>query len=83
MNNYLYAAESAQRSLDSHSKQCAELERTVKTSDALYRTGNATYIELLSARQELLNARLSVVSDIYSRCEAIVNLYSALGGGCE
>lgn len=83
VNNYLYAAESAQRSLDSHSKQCAELERTVKTADALYRTGNATYIELLSARQELLNARLSVVSDIYSRCEAIVNLYSALGGGCE
>lgn len=83
VNNYLYAAESAQRSLDSHSKQCAELERTVKTSDALYRTGNATYIELLSARQELLNARLSVVLDIYSRCEAIVNLYSALVGGCE
>ena len=83
VNNYLYAAESAQRSLDSHSKQCAELERTVKTSEALYRTGNATYLELLTARQSLLNARLSVVSDIYSRCEAVVNLYSALGGGCN
>ena len=83
VNNYLYAAESAQRSLESHSKQCAELERTEQTSDALYRTGNATYLELLSARQSLLNARLSVITDTYSRCEAIVNLYSALGGGCE
>lgn len=83
VNNYLYAAESAQRSVESHSRQCEELERTVVTSEKLYLTGNATYLELLSARQSLLNARLSVITDIYTRCEAIVNLYSALGGGCE
>lgn len=83
VNNYLYAAESAQRSVESHSRQCEELERTVVTSEKLYLTGNATYFELLSARQSLLNARLSVITDIYTRCEAIVNLYSALGGGCE
>lgn len=83
VNNYLYAAEAAQRSVESHSRQCEELERTVVTSEKLYLTGNATYFELLSARQSLLNARLSVITDIYTRCEAIVNLYSALGGGCE
>ena len=80
VNDALYATESVQRSLDSH---CKELERAVQTSEALYRTGNATYLELLTARQSLLNARLNVVSDRFTYCQSIINLYNALGGGCE
>lgn len=83
VNDALYATESVQRSLDSHQQQCRELERTVQTSEALYHTGNATYLELLTARQSLLNARLNVVSDRFARCQSVINLYNALGGGCE
>lgn len=83
VNDALYATESVQRSLDSHRRQCKELERAVQTSEALYRTGNATYLELLTARQSLLNARLNVVSDRFTYCQSIINLYNALGGGCE
>ena len=56
---------------------------TVQTSEALYRTGNATYLELLTARQSLLNARLNVVTDSFTQCQAVINLYQALGGGAE
>lgn len=83
VNDALYATESAGRSLESHRKQCRELERTVQTSEALYRTGNATYLELLTARQSLLNARLNVVTDSFTQCRAVINLYQALGGGAE
>lgn len=83
VNDALYATESAGRSLKSHRKQCRELERTVQTSEALYRTGNATYLELLTARQSLLNARLNVVTDSFTQCQAVINLYQALGGGAE
>lgn len=83
VNDALYATESAGRSLESHRKQCWELERTVQTSEALYRTGNATYLELLTARQSLLNARLNVVTDSFTQCQAVINLYQALGGGAE
>lgn len=83
VNDALYATESAGRSLESHRKQCRELERTVQTSEALYRTGNATYLELLTARQSLLNARLNVVTDSFTHCQAVINLYQALGGGAE
>ena len=83
VNDALYATESAGRSLESHRKQCRELERTVQTSEALYRTGNATYLELLIARQSLLNARLNVVTDSFTQCQAVINLYQALGGGAE
>lgn len=83
VNDALYATESAGRNLESHRKQCRELERTVQTSEALYRTGNATYLELLTARQSLLNARLNVVTDSFTQCQAVINLYQALGGGAE
>ena len=83
VNDALYATESAGRSLESHRKQCRELERTVQTSEALYRTGNATYLELLTARQSLLNARLNMVTDSFTQCQAVINLYQALGGGAE
>lgn len=83
VNDALFAVSSAQRSLESQQKQCQELERTVTTAEALYRTGNATYLELLTARQSLLSARLNVVSDSFSKCQYIISLYNALGGGCE
>ncbi|WP_220654124.1 efflux transporter outer membrane subunit [Bacteroides fragilis] len=83
VNDALYATESVQRTLGSHRRQCKELERAVQTSESLYRTGNTTYLELLTARQSLLNARLNVVSDRFTYCQSVINLYNALGGGCE
>ena len=83
VNDALYATESIKRSLDSHQKQCKELERTIQTSGLLYRTGNATYLELLTARQSLLSAQLNVASDQFSQLQYIINLYNALGGGSE
>lgn len=83
VNDALYSIESIEKNLNAHSSQCRELERTVETAESLYHTGNATYLELLSARQTLLTAQMSVVSDQFSRCQAVINLYRALGGGCE
>lgn len=81
VNDALYAVSSVRRTLDSHRKQCQELERSIVTAEALYRTGNATYLELLSARQALLSARLNVVTDSFTYCQSVISLYNALGGG--
>lgn len=81
VNDALYAVSSVRRTLDSHRKQCQELERSIVTAEALYRTGNATYLELLSARQALLSACLNVVTDGFTYCQSVISLYNALGGG--
>lgn len=81
VNDALYAVSSVRRTLDSHRKQCQELERSIVTAEALYRTGNATYLELLSARQALLSARLNVATDGFTYCQSVISLYNALGGG--
>lgn len=83
VNDALYATESARRRLDSHERQQRELERTVQTSESLYKTNNATYLELLTARQSLLQAQLNVAEDRFTCLKSVITLYNALGGGRE
>ena len=83
VNDALYATESSRKSLSFHQLQCRELERTVTTSERLYLTGNATYLEVLTARQTLLTAQLNVVTDRFTQLQSVINLYKALGGGSQ
>ena len=45
--------------------------------------GSTNYLEVLTARQTLLQAQLSELSDKYDEIQAIISLYHALGGGAE
>lgn len=81
VNDALYAIGSHTANLDYHTAQCADLQNTVRANEALFRTGNATYLELLSSRQDLLNSRLNIVADHFNRLQSIVTLYRSLGGG--
>ncbi len=49
----------------------------------LFNLGTSTYLEVLSAEQSYLSAQLSEVSDTFSRMQAVISLYQALGGGRE
>ncbi len=81
VNDALYAIESHTANIDFHTAQSEALEKTVKANETLFRTANATYLELLSSRQDLLNSRLNLVADRVSRLQSVVALYKALGGG--
>ena len=82
VNDALFAIETAGVMLEKHQAQCTDLERTVYTSEKLYyRSAYGSYLEILTARQSLLNAQLSVVSDKYNQLAETVTLYRALGGG--
>ncbi len=83
VNDALYAIESYGDNLRYHTEQCQALERTVKSNELLFRTNNATYLELLSSRQDLLNSRLNIVADRLNQLQSVVTLYKALGGGAE
>lgn len=70
-------------------KQKLDKQRIEKQALALSSTqllmqhGTTNYLEVLTARQSLLSAQLSLVEDKYSEIEGVVNLYHALGGGVE
>lgn len=62
-------------------KQIISLEKSVEYTQELLTSSTATYLEVLTAEQSLLNAQLTGVSDEFQRVQAVVNLYRALGGG--
>jgi outer membrane protein TolC len=39
-----------------------------------------TYLEVLTAQQSLLQARLALAADCYDNIQGKINLYKALGG---
>ena len=46
-------------------------------------SSNTTYLEVITAQSNLLNAQISEVTDQFSKMQAVVNLYQALGGGAK
>ena len=61
-----------------------QLEQTLENVNALFLHSNTTtYLETLTAQQSLLSAQLKLINDRYTRLQAGINLYKALGGGRE
>ncbi|MFZ6001740.1 MAG: TolC family protein [Bacteroidota bacterium] len=57
------------------------LVRAIDTSNELFRTGRATYLEVLLTQQNAMNARMDFIDVRKRQMFATVNLYRALGGG--
>ena len=81
VNNALVQSQSARAKTDLRARQIAAMERAVESTELLMQHGSTTYLEVLTAQQSLLSARLSQISDRFDEIQGIVNLYQALGGG--
>lgn len=64
-------------------RQIVALEQSVTYTEVLMKLGTSTYLEVLTAQQGLLSARLTQVADQFEQMQAVINLYQALGGGRE
>ena len=64
-------------------KQIEVLRKNVEDTRDLMASSGSTYLEVITAQQALLNAELAKVADDFNKMQAVVSLYSALGGGRE
>ena len=64
-------------------KRVDVLTKNVDMTRELFKSSSASYLEVISAQSNLLNAQISKVTDDFSKMQAVVSLYSALGGGRE
>lgn len=64
-------------------KQVKIYEQNVEDTKQLYASKGSSYLEVIQAQSGLLNARISKVQDDFSKMQAVVNLYQALGGGSK
>lgn len=83
VSDALHLYDAAGRKLVQDRSQIEQLEKAVTYTNALFQSGQSTYLEILSAQQSLLSAQLTEVSDKVQSLQAVINLYSAVGGGRE
>ena len=59
------------------------LRQNVEDTRLLMASAGSTYLEVITAEQSLLNAELNAISNQFSKMQAVVDLYNALGGGSK
>ncbi len=64
-------------------KQTELYRQNVEDTRQLYKSSGTSYLEVISAQANLLNAEITKVSDDFYKMQAVVSLYTALGGGRE
>ena len=77
----LYNASDAKSKLEE--KRIDVLKRNVEDTKNLMASAGSTYLEVITAESNLLNSQLNKVQDDFSKMQAVVNLYYALGGGAK
>jgi NodT family efflux transporter outer membrane factor (OMF) lipoprotein len=83
VSNALLLYNSSDEKSQLEAKQVEVLTKNVEDTKQLYTSKGSTYLEVIQAETSLLNARISKVSDDFSKMQAVVNLYQALGGGSK
>ena len=83
VNSALAQCRAARSKTNLRIRQIETLESSVYSTRQLMSHSEATYLEVLTAQQSLLSARLQQVSDRFEGIQGVINLYRALGGGVD
>lgn len=81
VSNALVQYNSSKERADIEQKQIDLLTKNVEDTKMLYKSSGSTYLEVISAQSNLLNAEINKVTDDFNKMQAVVSLYQALGGG--
>ena len=81
VNDALVQCQTAKRQIELGEQQVATLHEAVSQTEQLMRHSSSTYLEVLTARQSLLDAQQKLSQYRFDNIQGLINLYHALGGG--
>ncbi len=81
VSNALYDYEAETEKFEYRKNEVEALRQAEINSDELLKNGLANYLDLLTARESVLNAELNVIDNKLQQLLSVVDLYEALGGG--
>ena len=81
VNEAMADCQAAREKYDYYRRQVDLLYDAYSGTHELMDNGKASYLEVLTAQESLLNAQLSEASNMYKGAQAVIALYIALGGG--
>ena len=83
VNEAMADCEAALEKFQFYRRQVQVLQDAYTGTHELMDNGKASYLEVLTAQESLLNAQLNEAMNMYEGTKAIIALYIALGGGAE
>lgn len=83
VNNTLTQVQTFRSKAEFYERQVSALKRTVKSTNLLMQNGTITYLEVLTAQEDLLSAELDLLTNRYNEIVSVISLYQSLGGGRE
>lgn len=81
VNDALEQCQTAQARIKIGTRQVDTLQEAVRKTELLMQHSTTNYLEVLTAQQSLLDAKLMLAQDVFDKVQGIINLYHALGGG--
>ena len=81
VNEAMADCQAAREKHQFYSRQVEVLHEAYTGTHELMDNGKASYLEVLTAQESLLNAQLSEAMNMYKGAQAVIALYIALGGG--
>lgn len=81
VNDALVQWQTARKRIQLDEQQCTSLQSALRSSELLMQHSSQNYLEVITARQALLQAELNTATDRFDEIQGVINLYHALGGG--
>ena len=83
VNEAMADCQAAREKHQSLTRQVEVLRQAYTGTHELMDNGKASYLEVLTAQESLLDAQLGQAMNMYDAAEAVIALYIALGGGSK
>lgn len=83
VSDALFAYDAANKKIDLKIKEASLYTQNVADSEELLNYGMTNYLDVITARDNSLNADLSVANIKLAKLQALVELYRSLGGGLQ
>jgi outer membrane protein TolC len=79
--NEMVNLKSVEKALDLKKQEVNTLNEAVSSSDLLFKTGRANYLEVLTIQENVLQTKLELVETMKDQSSSVVSIYKSLGGG--
>lgn len=83
VSNAIVTVDKQREQLDLAQQRVDNAQLAVRNAGLLFKSGYATYLEVITAQSNALNSDLALVELKREQLEAFVDLYRALGGGWQ
>ncbi|MDG3583162.1 efflux transporter outer membrane subunit [Galbibacter pacificus] len=83
VSDALYRYDAASEKIEVREKEYEAYNKATEYSEELLNQGLADYLEVLNAQENALNSELLLIENKYTKLNAVVTLYQALGGGWQ